>query len=333
MSYEGKHTNYIEKGTWRKEHEENPENYEQLESLLKNIAEEMNREFKDYLDPEKTGDLFEKDCSIRMNAFQRGENGPYKKEKIKKDKKLIKEKELEWSDAENEKVRNYYKDKYKAWDDTDTKEVQIEKTIQRWEELQKKRIGNLLEMAIVGIFYKVLKDSKFSIMRSAKYDDYENGVDTIIVNKETGKVICAFDEVSDDIDKKERREEKLKRIRNHAKEHGAELKYGITFEKGEKGSRVLVKKHIKDTPMFCLNLSKDELKRVLHEMEFDINKNPPEAELSVFNKMVKLMAKQTKNLLDQEYINKNVKENLQEIPKALEEMRNTGLKYKMRGDY
>ncbi|MFH1565418.1 MAG: hypothetical protein ABIC82_06325 [bacterium] len=307
-----------------------PEYYEKLEGLLKNIAQEMNDEFKCYLNSEKRGDLFEGDCSIRMNAFQKGENGPYAKEDdIKKDKQFIKDEELEWSEAENEKVRLYYKNEYKAWDDNDDEKKQTEKTVAKWKEMQEKRIGNLLEMAIVGIFYKILKNSNLSIMRSAKYDDYTNGVDTIMVDKETGQVICAFDEVSDEEGKDERRKNKLKRMKHKAKQQGGELKYGITFEKNNENKSVLVKKNLTNIPMFCLNLPKNELEKILGEMKFDTDTCPREIELAFFNKMVFLMEEQMQNLLKEQRLNENVKENLQAIPEALQKMRDASAQYKM----
>lgn len=61
---------------------------------------------------------------------------------------------------------------------------------------EKEKKGKRLERLKTVIFNKFLgKDS--IVVRSSEYDDIINGVDNILIDKKTGKTICAFDEVCD----------------------------------------------------------------------------------------------------------------------------------------
>lgn len=174
-------------------------------------------------------------------------------------------------------------------------------------------------MGITGVFYKIL-GKEFAVMRASVYDDYANGVDNVLVNIETGDVICAFDELYDDIEG-ERAAKKIEKIKNKAKKGGTEIKYGITFERDEKteGNK-LVKKPIKNVPTFCLALSNSELDGLLSEMGYDIAEPPTEVELKVFNKLVTSLNEQTQTLQEEE-IPEVIANNLNKFTDSLERMK------------
>ena len=48
---------------------------------------------------------------------------------------------------------------------------------------------------IVPIILTKVAPERLIVVRSSKYDDYRNGVDTIIIDRETGNIICSVDEV------------------------------------------------------------------------------------------------------------------------------------------
>lgn len=57
------------------------------------------------------------------------------------------------------------------------------------------RAGSVFEMLKTAIMNKKLA-GQFIVVRSSYYDDYCNGVDNVIVHKETGDIICAIDDCS-----------------------------------------------------------------------------------------------------------------------------------------
>jgi hypothetical protein len=150
------------------------------------------------------------DCRINMREF----SDLYGKEEIKKDKDKIAALEEEWGENSLEKD------------------------------------GEKLEMLILVLFSKFLKD-KFIVARSSRHDDIFNGTDTIILEKETGNLVCAFDEVADtsgpDL------QGKIRDITEKNKK-GSRLKYGLKIKEGkiEKGS-------VEGAPIFYLALPKERI--------------------------------------------------------------------------
>jgi hypothetical protein len=110
--------------------------------------------------------------------------------------------------------------------------------------------GERLEVLKTIVFHKFLNE-KFIVIRTALYDDVQNHVDNLIVEKETGNIICAFDEVSaisgpEFIKKQERF------LRNNI--NGAKVKYGILSTKDG-----LIKDRIKNIPIFYLALPPEHI--------------------------------------------------------------------------
>jgi hypothetical protein len=110
--------------------------------------------------------------------------------------------------------------------------------------------GERLEVLKTIVFHKFLNE-KFIVIRTAIYDDVQNHVDNLIVEKETGNIICAFDEVSaisgpEFIKKQERF------LRNNIK--GAKVKYGILSTKDG-----LIKNKIENIPIFYLALPPEHI--------------------------------------------------------------------------
>ncbi len=152
------------------------------------------------------------------------------------------------------------------------------KSLKQWQGDTEKNPANLTEMALTITLHKFLKND-FIVARASRYDDYNNGVDQVIVDKKTGDVICGFDEVftSGFDGGGEKKVEKMKKIKEKG---GAEIKYGATLENDQ-----LVRSHIKNVPAFYLALSKDELKELLEVLA---NKNTviTEVEINIFNKLL-----------------------------------------------
>lgn len=109
--------------------------------------------------------------------------------------------------------------------------------------------GRLLEMLKTVIFHKFL-NRDFFICRSSLVDDSENGVDNVILEKKTGHVICAFDEVADAGGGVY--QNKVKEIiRKNVYQGGARLKYGLIFDQQKKK---FVPQALSNLPIFYLAL-------------------------------------------------------------------------------
>ena len=233
-----------------------------LKNYLENISKKINDEYGVAInsDGEKRDTkLLNEDGTVRMNAFRIGEGGPYKNEN-KNDKKHIEYLEKKWEEEE-------------GWN----------------EEKKEKNFGELWEKAKTVILNKII-GTKFIVVRASKHDDYENGVDNIIINKETGNVVCAFDEVSAEKGT-EKEVEKSEKVEEKNKEGGATIKYGLTVNK----EKQIIKKEINNIPIFYLRLSGEDLVKLLHEMDYKSEKLS-EIELNVFGDLVDSLKEQLKEL-------------------------------------
>ncbi|MGC9031686.1 MAG: hypothetical protein ACP5H7_02930, partial [Minisyncoccia bacterium] len=95
--------------------------------------------------------------------------------------------------------------------------------------------GYILEILKTLLFNKYLNND-FIVVRSSNYDDYINKIDNIILNKKTGEIVCAFDEVASMSG--EAFERKKKQVLDLNKQGGVFLKYGFSLKENkiEKGS-------------------------------------------------------------------------------------------------
>ncbi len=127
---------------------------------------------------------------------------------------------------------------------------------ERWREDRDKNPSNLTEIALTLLFHKFLKND-FIVARASAYDDYNNGVDLVLIDKKTGAIVCGFDEVITHFKdgNSPKKEEKLKRKMQAG---GARLKYGAFIKEGrlERGSR-------HNLPAFYLALTRNELDDLL----------------------------------------------------------------------
>ena len=140
--------------------------------------------------------------------------------------------------------------------------------------------GEQFEMLATIVLHKFLKDN-FIVVRASRYDDIANKIDTVIVEKETGNVVCALDEVA--LSEEEMRQKRDQWLPGHPdrldketlaqykniQEGGATLKYGVTTnEQGE-----VIKKKIDNIPVFYFALpSKRALEKLMKNLERSLKK-------------------------------------------------------------
>jgi hypothetical protein len=287
--------------------------YEKLAETLKQLAAKINAEFFD----EIGAALLEDDATISMDVFALKKGGPFRKTKdarnpddagldtIEHDKALVKQLEIEWTDADDERVQAYF-----AAENT-------EKTLEIRRRELKEKLGIRLEMALTIVLHKIL-GPEFLVLRSATYDDYKNGVDHVIVDRRTGNVVCSFDNVN--AQSGSRHEEKLAKVKKKAREGGARVKYGITFEMDKRGSRKIVRRELAHVPTFYLGLSPDELKNLLYKMNFGLDDPSSETELRVFDTLLQALEFQ-RELLERERISDKMRGTLKSFEESLSRMR------------
>lgn len=293
---------------------------EQMFKLMESISKEINEELGDY-NPDSKDKMLDEDCAINPMSFKVSSGGPYKKENIKKDIKFVKERDTQWSgfgidETKNANVMDHFKRKFGAKNQ--------EEAVFASKQEKKKSKGSLWEMAVTAMFYKIVGD-EFLVMRSSTYDDYKNGVDNLIVHKETGDVICALDELHENIESN-RREEKEKKILKKNHRGGASIKYGITFEPDKQGQNQLVRTEMKNIPVFCISVVQDNLEKLLDEMNYNVGEKPSQTELQIFKQVNEALIKQVESLSEDTGVRGGVKENLDKFHKHLSRMKELGEK-------
>lgn len=315
----------IEMGSETIEQKAETSPYEKLNGLLALIAQEINKGY----DSEHRQTLLNQDCSVNMEAFGKiKKQGLYSEEEILGDKQRAKDKEIGWSSADNPRVQEFcvkkikkeYREKYgrraeaeykKDYGNKSPEEIVIEN--------KKRSYGSLLEMAITVVFHKLLKND-FFVVRASQHDDYENGIDHLIVRKSDGVVVGAFDEVNDETTG-QRFAKKLEKVKNKAEKGGAKIKYGFTFEKNPQTKEMqLKKKCLRNVPSFYLPLSTQELKELLRDMNYDLNGEPSDVEIKVFSQLIDCLKQQAGILNSDEKVKGAVKENLFQFADSLKKM-------------
>ena len=89
--------------------------------------------------------------------------------------------------------------------------------------------SEFFEQLVPLLFTKVMPE-KFIAVRSAKYDDYTNGVDTIIIDRDTGEILCSVDEFTSD--KEMVTGHKVKKVMQ-VNSNGTVLSYGYKRESND----------------------------------------------------------------------------------------------------
>jgi hypothetical protein len=306
---------------------------ERLEHMMGEMANEINADLKQYVGEV---DLLQSDGSVRMEAFvsKKPVNGPYKKDggpdSVKADKNLVRELELKWSGVmkENGEIDEKIFNRYKQDPNYKPRIQTLDDIIALRKKNKNETPSGKLEMAITGLLYKFLKDD-FIVMRASEYDDRANGADNVIVNRHTGDVVCAFDEVHDE-EGGERHNGKLAKVAKNAEKGGTTIKYGFTFEKDATTNQTtLVRKAIEHVPSFYLGLAPDELAELLEHMQFDIHAGVNKVELKILDKLISSLEEQVDGLKNNRRVHRGVQKSVQNFEASLERMKELRTKVKV----
>ncbi|MFA6514509.1 MAG: hypothetical protein WCT50_04465 [Patescibacteria group bacterium] len=181
---------------------------------------------------------------------------------------------------------------------------------------REKNPANIAEIATTLLFDKVLKD-EFIIVRASTYDDYENGADHLIIDKETGAIICGLDDAILGSSIKDDGEKKKLKIDKKMEKGGAEIKYGLTIN--EAGS--LERKSLEHIPIFYFNLEKLEMNNILKSLASN-NQELTESEMLTYGKLINSLLEQVAKYTADKTLHPALRNNLQSFAPSLKKMQN-----------
>jgi|GEM_PF-1142433 hypothetical protein len=135
-----------------------------------------------------------------------------------------------------------------------------------WRKERSQGLAEGWEMYATALFHKAFgKD--FLIVRASSFDDIANGIDTVIFDKKTGNIVCAFDELHDagqTTVQIERAQKKRNFITEKNSEGGSTLKYGF-----KKADDKLVPASIRNVPILRLSVDTELLKHFMYTFNAD----------------------------------------------------------------
>jgi hypothetical protein len=202
-------------------------NFEKMSAFLKKGMNLLSKEVNN--EYAEYGPVLEEDATIKME----GDDSNYHKE-------LITIKEHVWAKEEK-------------------------KSLEEWKEKKEKDPAVIAEMMVTLLLHHKLKDI-FLVSRSSTFDDYENGVDYVLMDKKTGAVVCGLDQILG-IGQDSGSSKKKDKIENILLRGGARLEYGLTLEDDFEEDNDLVRKKIKNIPSFFLGISKENLDKMLVSLQ------------------------------------------------------------------
>ena len=208
-----------------------------LKNKLRETARGINRNVAERHDVD---DLLSPDGSINPAGY----NELFDEAALQQDAETVIHHELRFSNALNPATQNFYKQRHGAETVADLLRI--------WKEHKSLEKNTQMEMAITLLLSQMLGE-EFLVVRTAPIDDYENGVDNLILDYKTGEVVGAFDEVHKS-DNGERLAKKKEKIQKVADRGGAKVRYGLKLDGGK-----LVRSELRGVPVFYLGLDSAEL--------------------------------------------------------------------------
>lgn len=266
------------------------------------LSLKLNREIKNKY---QFNDLINSDGSVSMEAFSNKKGGIYEENEIENDNIEIKKIKSRFIKLEKESVRNFYKNKYGL--------VKDEDILKKWDENRDNQKSSKVEKLITILLNKAM-GNRFIIVRTATIDDYVNGVDYLIVDKQTGNVVGAFDGLAENDNTSkttyvESKEEKVNKIINKG---GASIKYGFIIKDDK-----LEMKSLKNLPIFYLSLNDDSYKKLGERIDDKLDREMKEDEKNIFSDLISSLKTQINNIKNIENINSNLMNNIDQFEKSL----------------
>lgn len=252
-----------------------------LRDITRRNSHEINTHLKNMYDLEG---LVDESLHIVTESFTKEKGGIYDHEDITNDTLTVDALDRLNSAADIPNTQKFYKDTHGV----ETVEGIIEMHRQKKEESK----SNQAEMAITALMHKILKE-RFLVVRASIFDDYKNGIDNLILDKETGAVICAFDEVlENDSDRNRGISKKVEKIKKSAVLGGTRAKYGVSLV-----DKKIVRATSRNIPVFYITLESKDLVNLTNDLYYSSNGEITETEKRLFNHLVSSIAEQ-KSMLE-----------------------------------
>jgi hypothetical protein len=146
----------------------------------------------------------------------------------------------------------------------------VEERKSKWETGVDKRVlqGERLELLKTAIFQKHMSN-KFIVVRSSEYDDIFNNIDNVILNKQTGEVVCAIDDFCDNPMGRKGLDLSVKKTRTEQfNQHGtAKLKYSLGIDNSTGQKRPVARGEELKIPVFYLSISPEDLEAYIRTFD------------------------------------------------------------------
>jgi hypothetical protein len=295
------HRNYHERGGSEAFQNivEKPKPPEKLNKLIKEISLTLNKEA---YDKHGLNGLVDHEGQIKPQGYSK----IYSKDELAYFQNEVHKRELEFSDAEHPNIQRYYKETYGIEGENNI--------ISQWKKEKKENKNTQMELAVTALLHKILQDRYF-VVRTSEYDDYHNGIDNLIVDKETGVVICAFDEVHEG-GTGERTNDKQGKIEKIATKGGAKIMFGLNMANGK-----LQRTALENLPVFYLGLTTKELQDLIENMDSENIDQLSEQEKTTYIKLISSVGEQME-VMQKKNLPTEVKNNLEKFQESFEALTN-----------
>lgn len=279
-----------------KEKPKNPN--EKLRGLMKNVAQALNKEAYDV---HSLNGLVDSEGQIKPQGYLK----IHGQELLDESAAEVRLRELEFSGVGDLIAEKNYASEGVEGED---------QILAHWREQKKNQKNTQTELAVTVLLYKILKDRYF-VVRTSEYDDVVNGLDTLVIDKTTGIIVCGFDEVHDG-SRGVLTEEKKDKILRKARKGGAKIRFGLKIE-----NQKLARTYLENLPVFYLGLTTDELNELIANMDPEDINEPSDHEKIVYSSLIDSVKEQVV-LLGAETLPSGVKANLQSFKEILNTLSN-----------
>lgn len=249
---------------------ENKNPTKMLQGMLKTSSEEVNKRVEGEYGIQG---LLSSDGSIKIAGYEE----VLGREAVEEDQNLVYAMEVEFSGANLPNVQASYQQQYGI--------ATEERILNKWRENKARDKNGQMEMAMTLLLSEKLGQD-FLVVRTAPFDDYKNGVDNLILDKVTGDIVGAFDEVHE-AGTGDRIQKKKEKVKSVAKQGGAEIRYGLKLDGGK-----LSRASLQGVPVFYLGLLKDELL----DLEDGLDKKDSAKTDKIFKKLLISLKEQQQEL-------------------------------------
>lgn len=289
--------------------------------------------------------------ALDMRAFNTNHSGPYSSHEEATHRNRVTKLERIFADVENpdsstemtpeartenetrfERRRAHKMDQYRI-SAHDSEEEINRRLLKNFYEERKFKETTHLELAVMNVLADIVGED-FLVVRSAAYDDYVNGIDTVIIDKKTGTIVCTLDEVKgltlprheENDSERSAREQHKKRITLHDNVRGGRrLEYGLTFKTDPTtNQRTAVRGRVEHLPILYISVLSHELDQTAKAMR-SRSRGAAEPkiqreELAFFDRLIGQLETQALELATRPNVNPQMQQRGKELLDSIERM-------------